>query len=54
MTRRLADLGVFAAILCGLAALPACDSNAGEKTGEAVDEAAEEVADEVDDAVDGQ
>lgn len=27
MTRRLADLGVFAAILCGLAALPACDDD---------------------------
>jgi hypothetical protein len=48
------------ATAAGLTALPACDSNAAEKTGEAVDEAvddvedaAEEVADEVEDAVDG-
>lgn len=50
----------FAAATC-LAVVPACDSNAAEKTGESIDEAADEVedaaeeaADEVEDAVDGQ
>ena len=49
------------ATAAGAATLPACDSNAAEKTGEAVDEAAddvedaaEEAADEVEDAVAGQ
>lgn len=53
-------LPLVLASVVGLTVIPACDSNAAEKTGEAIDEAAddvedaaEEAADEVEDAVDG-